>query len=126
MRDECSVLKKYFDARLDTIERVANERFKYTEIAVQKAEIATEKRFESVNEFRKALSDQTNTFITRTEYNIQHQVVLEKLASLIDRFNIATGQDTGRTTNLSLIGNVILGFVAVLALIVSVSSMWLK
>lgn len=35
--------------------------------AVQKAEVATEKRFESVNEFRATLTDQAAKFITRKE-----------------------------------------------------------
>lgn len=35
--------------------------------AVTKADMATEKRFESVNEFRNQLKDQTGTFITRGE-----------------------------------------------------------
>lgn len=37
------------------------------EKAVTKAELAAEKRFESVNEFRNQLKDQTGTFITRNE-----------------------------------------------------------
>jgi hypothetical protein len=37
------------------------------EKAAQKAEIAIEKRFESVNEFRAQLTDQTRTFIPRQE-----------------------------------------------------------
>ena len=37
------------------------------EKAVTKAELAAEKRFESVNEFRDQLKDQTGTFITRNE-----------------------------------------------------------
>jgi hypothetical protein len=35
--------------------------------AIEKAEMATEKRFEGVNEFRHALDDQTKTFIPRVE-----------------------------------------------------------
>jgi len=46
--------------------------------AVVKAELATEKRFESVNEFRKALSDQTSNFMSRTE-------VLSELAGLAEK-----------------------------------------
>lgn len=49
------------------------------EKAVTKAEIAAEKRFESVNEFRKTLSDQTASFLTRTEYNAQHNALNEKV-----------------------------------------------
>jgi len=37
------------------------------EKAVTKAELAAEKRFESVNEFRNQLKDQTGTFLTRNE-----------------------------------------------------------
>ena len=39
------------------------------EKAVTKAEVATERRFEGVNEFRQTLSDQAAKFITRTEFN---------------------------------------------------------
>ena len=46
------------------------------EKAVQKAEIATEKRFESVNEFRQALNDQTKTFPS--------QIELEALSQRVD------------------------------------------
>lgn len=37
--------------------------------AVVKAENASEKRFEGVNEFRQTLSDQAATFISRSEFN---------------------------------------------------------
>ncbi len=37
------------------------------EKAVTKAEVAAEKRFDGVNEFRGQLKDQSATFITRTE-----------------------------------------------------------
>ena len=39
------------------------------EKAVTKAEVATERRFESVNEFRQTLSDQAAKFVTRTEFH---------------------------------------------------------
>ena len=42
------------------------------EKAVDKAETANEKRFESVNEFRAQLSDQTKTFLSRTEVAAMH------------------------------------------------------
>jgi hypothetical protein len=47
--------------------------------AVNKSEVATEKRFESVNEFRKSLSDQTANQLTRAEYQIAHQSILDKI-----------------------------------------------
>ena len=49
--------------------------------AVTKAEAATEKRFDSVNEFRKTLSDQTSSFATRAEVDLRIQGLDDKLGS---------------------------------------------
>lgn len=56
--------------------------------AVLKAESATEKRFESVNEFRAQLSDQAHSFMPRAEYDARHESLVaatELLASRLDR-----------------------------------------
>lgn len=56
-----------------------------TDRALTKQENATEKRFESVNEFRQQLNDQTKTFISRTEVEGavgQFTVRLRELADL--------------------------------------------
>lgn len=47
--------------------------------AVIKAEVATEKRFEGVNEFRQTLGDQQRMFITRTEVDINLKSLNEKV-----------------------------------------------
>lgn len=57
------------------------------EKAVTKAESSSEKRFESVNEFRKTLSDQTNSFLTRAEFNVQHSGLSEKIETASSRIN---------------------------------------
>jgi Flp pilus assembly protein TadB len=59
--------------------------------AVTKAENATEKRFESVNEFRDTLSDQAATFITRVEYASLEKRVTE----LATRQENAAGRGQG-------------------------------
>lgn len=51
--------------------------------AVSKAEIATEKRFESVNEFRNQLGDQARTFMPRTEAEVLVQSRYDRLAVMI-------------------------------------------
>ena len=63
--------------------------------AVTKAEIATEKRFESVNEFRKTLSDQTASFLPRTEYGAAHQALIDKLTDLAARMDKTEGRSGG-------------------------------
>jgi hypothetical protein len=55
------------------------------EKAVGKAELAAERRFESVNEFRKTLSDQTSTFIPRAEYDASNSAIESKVSINSDR-----------------------------------------
>jgi hypothetical protein len=62
--------------------------------AVQKAENATEKRFESVNEFRGTLDQQQRTLIPRSEVMVLIDGVNEKIGSL-------TKQVEERTANLT-------------------------
>jgi acylphosphatase len=50
--------------------------------AVQKAEVATEKRFESVNEFRGTLDNQQRTLIPRSEVEVIKAGIEEKIAQL--------------------------------------------
>lgn len=49
--------------------------------AVTKAELATEKRFESVNEFRGTLDSQQRTLIPRSEVDVLIRGVEEKIAN---------------------------------------------
>lgn len=79
--------------------------------AVLKAETAAEKRFESVNEFRQSLADQTATLLPRTEYDAAHQSVVEKIDGLTDRMNRKDGQSTGSDKTIAYIVTAIsLGF----------------
>ena len=64
------------------------------EKAVTKAETATERRFESVNEFRQTLSDQTKTFISRIEL----ESYVRSLTELSARVNIMSGSTIGSQT----------------------------
>ena len=61
------------------------------ERAVGKAEIATEKRFESVNEFRAQLADQSSTLLTRTEYLAGHEALEEKITGVKENQSASTG-----------------------------------
>src|SRR6266566_4156260 len=66
-------------AELDALGKRIDLAFSNADKAIQKAEFSTEKRFESVNEFRAQLSDQTKTFINRSEYNISHNALADKV-----------------------------------------------
>lgn len=63
--------------------------------AIQKAEAATEKRFDNVNEFRKTLSDQAQDFVTRREYEVSRQSTVDRLGEVQGRLDKAEGRSTG-------------------------------
>ena len=63
--------------------------------AVAKAETATEKRFESVNEFRAQLADLVARLLPRNEYDTAHQALIEKISDLASRIDRTEGKATG-------------------------------
>ena len=81
-----------FDAQQEAVstamtaaEKAVSAAMAAAEKAVTKAEVAAEKRFEAVNEFRQTLSDQQGTFLTRTEYSVQHASLGEKIDAMVQR-----------------------------------------
>jgi len=94
--------------------------------AVLKAEVASEKRFESVNEFRGQLSDQTNTFMPRTEAEQRTSALAEKISDLTDRVNKAEGATKGSEVTIGKIYAAIGAVGAILAIIVLLASRVVK
>lgn len=66
-------------AILDEREKRYQERFESQKDAIMKVNEATEKRFENVNEFRKALTDRDVLYMPRAESNARYNAVVEKL-----------------------------------------------
>lgn len=60
-------MKDYVDIQATLNRRIAEVQFQNILDNVNKANTATEKRFDGVNEFRLQLKDQASTFITRGE-----------------------------------------------------------
>jgi len=69
------------------------------EKAVTKAEAATERRFEAVNEFRGTLSDQAKAFVQRVELD----PISQRLADLASRVDRMEGKSTGSAASWSVI-----------------------
>jgi len=53
--------------RFDAAEKAVTHALSAARDAVQKAEVSQEKRLEGMNEFRKTLTDQASTFVTRPD-----------------------------------------------------------
>jgi hypothetical protein len=87
------------------------------EKAVAKAETANEKRFESVNEFRKTLSDQTASFPSRVEL----QALADRVSDLATRMDKTEGKSTGLTAGWGYLVGAVLLAGAVVGLIVAVT-----
>lgn len=75
---------KGYEQRFNAQEKAVNAALIAAKEAVEKAEAAASKRFDSVNEFRQTLSDQTATFIPRPEYT-QRLDSLEKSIGAVTR-----------------------------------------
>jgi len=63
-------------------QKLSDTKFEALDRAVVKAEAATEKRFEGVNEFRQQLGDQQRTFIPRSEVLVIQVGLNEKIVQL--------------------------------------------
>ena len=90
----------------DAADKAVQAALTAVEKASDRAEGASDKRFESVNEFRGQLADQAASFITRTEYTVQHKALYDQLNSVADRvvqlelrltsrLDLAKGNDVG-------------------------------
>jgi hypothetical protein len=86
--------------------------------AVSKAEAATEKRFESVNEFRGALTDQGRNMPSRPEVTALVGALADRVTALKEFADRATGRDKG----LGISWAVILGGLGAIAVVYSVLS----
>ena len=95
MRTAFDAADKAVQAALTAVEKASN-----------RAEGASDKRFESVNEFRAQLADQAAHLISRAEYLVQHRALDDKMVSISDRvtqlelrltsrLDLAKGNDAG-------------------------------
>jgi len=63
--------------------------------AVTKAEAATEKRFDSVNEFRGSLKDQAANLLPRAEADVKFTAIAREIDELKKNTNLSQGRSTG-------------------------------
>lgn len=101
-------LKQYFDRIMADSDRSVANALAAAEKAVTKAEVAAEKRFDSVNEFRNALRDQQSTFADKSQTDF-------RLASIEKRLDSNTGRASGHS-------DVVAWIIAGLAILSSIAS----
>lgn len=147
---ELAAGREYLEAQIDGLKQTITAQIVSQKEAIQaalisadkavlKAETAAEKRFESVNEFRSALSDQQQRLATKDELNLRFQALEEKVAEgtktklallqgmsdrisdVSERVRLTEGVTTGSrmtiATGITIIGVVIVAVGAVIALL---------
>ncbi|MDT4989837.1 MAG: hypothetical protein QOI74_3931 [Micromonosporaceae bacterium] len=95
-------MERLLDAKLITLRTVVDSHAEKAVLAltaadkaISKAEAATERRFESVNEFRQTLSDQTRTFISKVEFEAVRDTFGTRIADLSSRLDKTEGKAVG-------------------------------
>ena len=78
-------LKEYFDGLRNSDEKRYLERFNASDKAITKAEDATERRFQGVNEFRSAMSDQARLMMPRAEAEALQRNTESKIQAVLDK-----------------------------------------
>jgi hypothetical protein len=127
-RQQCEqrteALDRLIDAKFVTLQTVIDAHARNAVLAlaaadkaVSKAELATEKRFESVNEFRATLSDQTRTFVSRIEFDAVREATATRIVDLSSRLDKTDGKSVGLNTGWVYL----LGVVAVAGTLASIA-----
>jgi hypothetical protein len=111
--------KAVVDALL-AAEKAVNAALASADRAVVKAETAAEKRFESVNEFRSVLSNQSSTLMPRTESDAQMKALNDKIEVINGRLDRNEGGDKAHSSSQATIIAVAAVVVALLVGIFSV------
>lgn len=95
-----------------------DDRFGYTEVAVAKAEQATERRFHSVNAFREQLADQAQHFLPREVADTQFEELRKVIAAITRRLDLEQGNTQGTTASMAQVMAVVGLLVAIGAILV--------
>jgi hypothetical protein len=129
---------KALDAAFKAAEQAVAVALANAEKATVKAEMAADKRFDAVNEFRQVLTDQTATFLPRTEYDAARTALSDRIAfnadrvgalelRLTSRLDRGEGADAGTATSrterrldIGQLLQVLVAVVAVAAVVVAV------
>lgn len=75
-------LKKYFESKVKNIYHTMVLNSKLIERSTKLAAKSLETRLEHMNEFRAAMSDQSKHYLTKQEFTIQHERVMEDIKIL--------------------------------------------
>lgn len=108
-----------YQQRFDAQNKAIDSALVSADRAVTKAEVATEKRFESMNEIRGAMDDAAKNYISRVEVEAWREQSRENVTKLDSRITTIEGLSTGREKGKLDYNALIMMAIGVTALIVA-------
>lgn len=130
LEDSITALRDAFRQEISHQKELTAQALASSDKAITKAELAYDKRFEGVNEFRNQLSDQTATFIPRTEVDIRFKALEDRMGemALTMRGTAAHGEGGHMASNESraFMFSVIAATVAIGVLLISIFNFFNK
>lgn len=102
-----SALKEAFSQQISHQKEMTAQALASADKAVLKAEVAAEKRFESVNEFRATLSDQQSQLATKTEVNLRFKALEDRVSGVVEDGRELKGRRVENTDNRALMFSLI-------------------
>lgn len=91
-----------------------------SEKAVSKAEMATEKRFDSVNEFRAQMADMQTTLVRKSEVDLRFESLEKKVDAAVAMLQLNQGRSTGLSSAGGVLVIIISFLIGIASLMVSI------
>lgn len=110
-QDELVSLRDHLTAMLREMDMRYTEKFRYYDIAINKAEASMDRRFESVNEFRSMINDVLGTMMPRVESDHRYTALNDKVEAIVVEFEKRQATGVGIQKSWSLLAG-ILGVIA--------------
>ena len=115
-------IQQVLEIRLQDIRLYYDAKFEDLEKSSLLVSASLEKRLDSMNEFRNALTDQANHFITRAEYAINHDRVVDDIKGLRESRAELQGKASQSAVNIATVIAIIGVLIAVAGFIIEYMS----
>lgn len=100
-------LKEAFGQQIAHQKELTAQALASADKAVQKAEDAAQRRFESVNEFRATLSDQQSQLATKSEVNLRFKALEDRVSTVVEDSRELKGRHVEKTDSRALMFSII-------------------
>jgi hypothetical protein len=113
--NDCKILQKHLEDKVQTSERLLNEKIININKSIDLASVQLNERLNGMNEFREALKDQSQKYLTKDEFNIQHLRVQDDIRILRE----SKAQLEGKASQTSVLISYAIALISLIIAIIS-------